>query len=114
MSRFSKCAGYSTGASSDWEKGAHGWQRAPVLQTRGLSRSYNHALKWIFKGAATTVIAHCGGNPLRDHYDGLLESGTKPNLAKLTIARRIAAIVLAMWKAEEKYDPEKTHVSVSS
>jgi transposase len=99
--------------SSDWEKGENGWQRAHVAQTRGLSRSYNHQLKWIFKGAATTVIAHSGGNPLREHYDCLLENGTKPNLAKLTIARRIAAIVLAMWKAEEKYDPKKVHVPES-
>ena len=106
--------GILTHTSSDWQKGEQGWQRAPVSQTRGLYRSYNHTLKWIFKGAATTVIAHCGRSPLRDHYDGLLENGTKPNLAKLTIARRIAAIVLAMWKAEEKYDPKKTaHASGS-
>jgi hypothetical protein len=34
----------------------------------------------------------------------LTSAGTKPNLAKLTIARRIAAIVLRMWKDEEEYD----------
>ena len=102
--------GIITHTSSDWEKGENGWHRAHVPQTRGLSRSYNHHLKWIFKGAATTVIAHSSGSPLRDHYDRLLENGTKPNLAKLTIARRIAAIVLAMWKAEEKYHPKKAHV----
>jgi len=33
-----------------------------------------------------------------------LEAGTKPNLAKLTIARKIAAIVLAMWKSGEEYE----------
>jgi hypothetical protein len=79
----------------------------------GLSRSYNHQLKWIFKGAATTVLAHSAKNPLREHYDWLLDNGTKPNLAKLTIARRIAAIVLAMWKAQEKYNPKKVHVPES-
>lgn len=99
--------------SSDWVKDEAGWQRARVTQTRGLTRSYNHQLKWIFKGASTTVIAHSAKNPLREHYDWLLENGTKPNLAKLTIARRIAAIVLAMWKAEEKYNPEKVHVPES-
>jgi hypothetical protein len=36
-----------------------------------------------------------------------LQSGIKPNLAKLTLARRIAAIVLSMWKHEEVYDPER-------
>jgi hypothetical protein len=34
-------------------------------------------------------------------------AGTKPNLAKLTLARKIAATVLAMWKKEERYTPEK-------
>ena len=51
--------------------------KAQVQQTRGLSLSYNHQLKWIFKGAATTVIAHSGANPLRTHYDALLETGTR-------------------------------------
>ena len=32
-----------------------------------------------------------------------IEAGTKPNLAKLTIARKIAAIVLAIWKTETEY-----------
>jgi len=31
----------------------------------------------------------------------------QPNLAKLTVARNVAAIVLAMWKTEEAYDPER-------
>ena len=44
---------------------------------------------------------------LHQHYENLLEKGTKPNLATLTIARRIAAAVLAMWKANEEYDPDK-------
>jgi transposase len=106
--------GITMHTTSDWLQGEGGWERSRVAQTRGLSRSYNHQLKWIFKGAATTVIAHSGGSPLRRHYDWLLENGTKPNLAKLTIARRIAAIVLAMWKAKEKYNPEKVHEPESS
>jgi hypothetical protein len=28
-------------------------------------------------------------------------------LAKLTVARKIAATVLAMWKREEVYDPKR-------
>jgi hypothetical protein len=46
-------------------------------------------------------------DPLCEHYVHLTSAGTKPNLAKLTIARRIAAIVLRMWKDEEEYDPGK-------
>ncbi len=33
----------------------------------------------------------------------MVEAGTKPNLARLTIARKIAAVVLAMWKTESEY-----------
>ena len=35
----------------------------------------------------------------------MLEAGTKPNLAQLTLARKLAAIVLAMWKTESEYEP---------
>jgi hypothetical protein len=77
-------------------------------QTRGLTRHHNQALKDIFKGAATTVIALAPEDPTYDDHQRLLAAGTKPNLAKLTVARKIAATVLATWKKEEHYTPEKT------
>ena len=46
-------------------------------------------------------------DPLHQDYQRLTAAGTKPNLAKLTIARKIAAITLSMWKSKEKYDPTK-------
>ena len=98
-----------TRTSSDWVKGNRGWVRAPVVQTRGLNFNHHPMLKMLFKGAATTVIAQAAPNPLRASYDRLLEQGTRPNLAKLTVARNLAAIVLAMWKKEEPYDPRKIH-----
>ena len=45
-------------------------------------------------------------DPLHEHYRRLTAAGTKPNLAKVTIARRIAAIVLRMWKDKKEYDPK--------
>lgn len=98
--------GVVTHSSSDWAQQNGRWVKTQVVQTRGLNRNHNHTLKAIFKGAATTVIAHARPNPLRAGYDRLCEQGTKPNLAKLTVARKIAATVLAMWKSEEVYDPE--------
>lgn len=95
-----------TRSSNDWVQGQGGWVRRPVIQTRGLSLNHNRILKMVFKGAATTVIAHSGQNRLRADYERLLENDTRPNLAKLTIARKISAIVLAMWKKEKRYDPE--------
>ena len=101
-----------TRSSSDWVRDKRGqWVRGEVLQTRGLTRKCQPVLKAIFKGAATTVIAQLVDDPLHADYQRMLKSGIKPNLAKLTLARRIAAIVLSMWKHEEVYDP-KRHKSV--
>jgi len=96
-------------SSSDWTKvGSGDWVRQPIQQTRGLNRNGNRALKQVFKGAATTVIRDARReNPLYQHYQRLLDEGTKPNLAKLTIARQIASILLSMWRSEEGYNPEK-------
>ncbi len=75
-------------------------------KTRGLNRNHNSRLKDIFKGAATTVLISYPDDPLHEHYQRLTASGTKPNLAKLTLARRIAAVVLRMWKDGKEYHPE--------
>lgn len=95
-------------SSSDWVREKSGqWVRGQVHQTRGLSRQRQPVLKAIFKGAATTVIMQLPNDPLHASYQRALKAGIKPNLAKLTLARRIAAIVLSMWKHEEVYDPER-------
>ena len=84
-----------------------GWERGTVQQTRGLNWNHNHTLKAVFKGAATTVGAQLHESALYADYQRLLEAGTKPNLAKVTLARKIAATALAMWKHKEVYDPAK-------
>ncbi len=98
--------GIVTRSSSDWIQTADGgWIKARVPQTRGLSRQFNHVLKSIFKGAATTVITRSNKDPIHARYERLLDGGTKPTLAKLSLARMIAATVLRMWKDEEEYNP---------
>jgi transposase len=100
--------GIVTRSSSDWTRHENGWQRRPVQQNRGLNRNRNPLLKEIFKGAAFTLTStKMSAHPLHQAYQRLLSSGTKPNLARLTLARRIAAVVLAMWKKKEPYDPAK-------
>jgi transposase len=95
-------------SSADWVRDPSGaWHRARVQQTRGLNLTHNHQLKAIFKGAATTVLMQHHEDPLYQDYQRLLAGGTKPNLAKVTLARKIAATVLAIWKTEEKYAPDK-------
>jgi len=92
-------------SSNDWVRAGNRWLRSDVAKTRGLNPRKNSTLKMIFKGAATTVITHRGNEPLHKDYERLLEQGTKPNLAKLTLARKIAATALAMWKQQEVYAP---------
>jgi hypothetical protein len=95
-------------SSSDWIQNPKGqWERAKVQKTRGLNLNHNHTLKAIFKGAATTVITQHPNDPLHKDYERMLAAGTKPNLAKVTLARKLASIALAMWKHKEVYDPAK-------
>ena len=93
-------------SSSDWMQGPGGWQRVERNKTRGLNRNFNRRMKHVFKGAATGVLSH-HVEPMYGDYVKLTQQGTKPPLAKLTLARRIAATVLAMWKNQEVYDPDK-------
>jgi len=74
-------------------------------QVRGLNRNHNHEMKEIFKGAATR--ASCGRGPFHDFYTALLAKGMKPEMARLTLARKIAAITLTLWKKEERFDVEQ-------
>jgi len=69
---------------------------------RGLNKDHNHDLKDIFKGAAIRVSSSSG--PLRDFYEALLAKGRKPTMARLTLARKIAAITLIVWKKEVRFD----------
>lgn len=95
-------------SSSDWvQDKTRGWQRKQVAHTRGLNRNRNPLLKQVFTSAALTVIEQMPKHPLNRDYRRLLDAGTKPNLARLTIARRIAAAALAIWKNKEDYDAQK-------
>jgi transposase len=95
-------------SSSDWVRRQDGgWERGDVRKTRGLNLNHNRTMKNVFKGAAQTVITQRETEPLRQHYQRLLATGTKPNLAKLTIARKIAAMALSMWKSNKEYDSTK-------
>jgi transposase len=95
-------------SSANWERDRNGkWVRAKTLQSIGLNRNRNGALKEVFKGAAHQVAIQMTGHPLHKAFVQLTEGGMKPNLAMLTIARRLAAAVLAMWKQGEVYEPSK-------
>ena len=98
-----------TQATSEWSKSPRGemQRRRDVVRTRGLNKNRNPWLKSVFKGAAHTVIVQMPAHPLAVHYRRMLDAGVDSSLAWLTISRRIAAAVLAMWKHEEVYDASK-------
>jgi transposase len=78
-------------------------RQKPVF-IRGLNLNHNHDLKNLFKSAATTASASHGA--FRPFYENLLLKGMKPELARLTLARKIAAITLHVWKKGEPFDAE--------
>ena len=71
-------------------------------QLRGLNANHNHDLKDVFKGAAMRAST-CAG-PLREFYQNLLAKGMRPTMARLTLARKIAAITLIVWKKGASFD----------
>ena len=74
------------------------------LAIRGLNANHNHDLKNIFKGAATRPAAVPG--PFQEFHAGLVARGMKPTMARLTLARKIAAITLLVWKKGVRFDAE--------
>jgi len=87
-----------TWGSSDWEIDVETLlqKRRPVA-TRGLNRNHNRYLKKVFKGAVHDARA------FRPHLDSLVGSGMRESMARLTVARKIAATTLAIWKKGEKF-----------
>jgi transposase len=77
------------------------------ITVRGLNDNHNPDLKNLFKGAAISASARPG--PLYDFYVALLEKGMRPAMARLTLARKIAAITLTMWKKGVDFDPKQLH-----
>jgi len=83
--------------------------RRPVA-TRGLNRNHNHLLKRVFKMAATSA---CHSGPFAAAYAARLKQGMDPALARLTIARQIAAITLSLWKRGELFKVERMKMAVT-
>jgi len=74
------------------------------VSLRGLNRNHNHELKNIFKGAA--IIAATKAGPFQEFYAALVAKGIRPEMARLTVARKIAAITLLVWKKGVCFDAQ--------
>jgi transposase len=80
-------------------------KRKKAVAVRGLNKNHNHDLKNIFKGAATRAAATAG--PFQEFYEARIAVGMKPAMARLTLARKIAAITLLVWKKGVRFDAEQ-------
>jgi hypothetical protein len=56
------------------------------------------------KPAATVAAAKAG--PFKDCYDARVGKGIRPEIARLTLARKIAAITLIVWKKGVRFDAQ--------
>lgn len=72
--------------------------------TRGLTRDYNRILKMVFKSAAVEAIRK---DPMKTLYRRKIAKGIRPEMAILSIARKLAAITLVLWKRGEKFNTAK-------
>ena len=56
------------------------------------------------KSAATVAAVKPG--PFQEFYTALVAKGMRPEMARLTLARKIAAIVLIVWKKGMCFDAQ--------
>jgi len=74
------------------------------ISVRGLNQNCNHDLKNLFKGAA--IVASSKPGPFQEFYTALLTKGIRPEMARLTLARKIATIALMVWKRGASFDAQ--------
>ena len=104
---------YSGFAVEVHDSGEYRWVRGKLqrnrerITVRGLNDNHNKDLKNLLKGAAIAASTRPG--PLHDFYLARVESGMRPTMARLTLARKIAAITLTMWKKGANFDPNQLH-----
>jgi hypothetical protein len=102
---------YSGFAVEVHDSGEYRWVRGKLqrnrerITVRGLNDNHNQDVKYLFKSAAISASTHPG--PLHDFYLARVESGMRPTMARLTLARKIAAITLTMWKKGASFDPKQ-------
>jgi transposase len=92
-------------SSSDYVPTPRGFVRKTWQSTRGLNRQCNRFLKSVYKGAAKDAIAKYPS--WKAYYEKQIERGLSPEIARVAVARRLAAISLTVWKKGERYTQAK-------
>jgi len=94
-----------TRSSSDYRIENGGFVRYKKNEgTRGLTRDHHRRLKNLFKGAASDALRV---KRVRPYYEGLVERGLKESIARVQLARKLAAGCLAIWKSGEEFAIER-------
>lgn len=103
--------GVITRSSADYEvRGNILQRRHKQTETRGLNQSFSRRLKVAFKGAALEALKT---EAFKKIYERMTASGVRAEMARLTIARKLAAVALAIWKSGEAYDETKLSKQVA-
>jgi hypothetical protein len=95
----------------DHDSGEYRWVRGKLrrnserITVRGLNDNHNKDLKNLFKSASISASARPG--PRQDFCLARVARGMRPTMARLTLARKIAAITLTMWKKGVSFDPQQ-------
>lgn len=79
-------------------------ERRGATQTRGLTRQYSRRLKRVFKSSAVEAMKD---EAVKRIYTRMTEEGVRAEMARLTIARKLAAVTLSVWKRGEDYEESK-------
>jgi hypothetical protein len=69
-----------------------------------LNRNFNRRLKHVFKSAA---LQGAGKEPFKSYYQARVAAGIRPEMARLTLARKIANITLTLWKNGGQFNEHK-------
>jgi Transposase IS116/IS110/IS902 family len=104
--------GIETHSSADYRSVEGQLRRAQKqVSIRGLNTNHNHDLKNLFKG--TAIVAASKPGPFQEFYVALLAKGIRLDMARLTLARKIAAITLHIWKKGVRFDAPEITSSLS-
>ncbi len=104
--------GLETRSSADYVvKDGEVMRRKKPVYIRGLNWNYSHELKNLFKSAATTASTMEG--PFREFYEVRVAKGMLPAMARLTLARKMAAIALILWKKGERFAAEHLNLQAA-
>lgn len=84
-------------------------KRQKVIGTRGLNPMHVPELKQVFKDAAITAARR---EPCQSWYQARIDNGMRPEMARLSLARRLAGVTLTLWQRKEKFDPQKFSTTI--